>query len=272
MRQKELLITHKRAIVSGNVIELFEYEKPVVKNYQGKNRGRANQAFTDEETKKENRKKVTNRARMKVRRYANANQDMRKFITLTFAYNMTDIESANACFNIFLTKLRKKYPNLKFIKVIEFQKRGAVHYHMLANIPYINWRKFEEDFWPYGNTSIRRLDQNDNVGAYITKYMCKELDERLKGFKCYSMSQNLTPPVVFEDEESVEYLMANNADNVKRVYESEFESEYYGLIQYKQIVLNSVAIKDKIDRNLYRIAKKHGIWLSPYKEDDPSPF
>lgn len=271
MKDKQLLITHKRAIVCGKVIELFDYEKPVVKNYVAKHKGRAGQAFTDEETKAENRKKVTNRARKNVRRYANANTDLDKFITLTFAYNMTDIDSANAVFHIFLTKLRKDYPQLKFIKVIEFQRRGAIHYHMLSNLPYIAFQDFFR-YWSYGFYKLNRIDNVDNVGAYITKYMCKELDERLKGYKAYSMSQNLTPPVVFEDEESVEYLMANNADNVKRVYECEFESEHYGLIQYKQIVLNTVAIKDKIDKNLYRIAKKHGIWLSPYKEDDPSPF
>ena len=62
----------RRLIRSGNVIELYDYEKPVIRG-SGARRGRANQAFTSKETKQENRSKTANRARAKVRRIINAN-------------------------------------------------------------------------------------------------------------------------------------------------------------------------------------------------------
>ena len=230
----------KKIVVSGNVVELYEYELPVVKSDRPPRIGRAGQNATTEETKRLNREKVAARARQKVRRYANANfSNKSKFITLTFADNVADLKTANREF----IKARKRLSRflkmpLEYIAVPEFQKRGAVHYHILMNCPYIENETLAR-LWGHGFVKINAIDKIDNIGAYITKYMTKDgLDERLAGQKSYFMSHNLKAPEVATDSETIEDVLADM--DVKRVAcSSSFNSEYYGTVRYTQYVLQT---------------------------------
>ena len=230
----------KKIVVSGNVVELYEYALPVVKSERPSRIGRAGQNATTEETKRLNREKVAARARQKVRRYANANfSNNSKFITLTFARNVTDLKTANREFVKFRKRLARKLGiPLEYIAVVEFQKRGAVHYHILMNCPYIENETLAR-LWGHGFVKINAIDTVDNIGAYITKYMTKDnIDERLAGQKSYFMSHNLKAPEVATDSETIEEVLADM--DVKRVAcSSSFDSEYYGTVRYTQFVLQS---------------------------------
>jgi len=75
------------------------------------------------------------RSKLQCQRLAKCNSNIwETFITLTFADNITDIKIANKEFNKFIYKIKRVYKDLKYICVPEFQKRGAVHYHLLTNI------------------------------------------------------------------------------------------------------------------------------------------
>ena len=230
----------KKIVVSGNVVELYEYELPVVKSDRSPRIGRAGQTATTEETKRLNREKVAARARQKVRRYANANfSNKSKFITLTFAENITELKAANREFVKFRKRLaRFLHIDLEYIATPEFQKRGAVHFHMLMNCPYIENETLAR-LWGNGFVRINRIDNVDNIGAYITKYMTKGgFDERLIGQKSYFMSHNLKAPEVATDSEIIQEVLADM--DVKRVAcSSLFDSEYYGTIRYTQCVLQA---------------------------------
>lgn len=225
----------RRLIRSGNVIELYDYEKPVIRDSGGVRRGRANQAFTSKETKQENRSKTANRARAKVRRTINANPQLNKFLTLTFAENVTDIDFARTAFGCYIKRLNRKYQGFQYVCVIEFQKRGAVHFHLLCNLPYVDVNALAR-VWGHGFIKLNRIDNVDNVGAYVTKYMTKEnMDERLIGQRSYSMSRGLNAPQVYTDEKQIEAELESLAD-VQRVQTSTYESEYYGIVRYTQII------------------------------------
>jgi hypothetical protein len=43
--------------------------------------------------------------------------------------------SAGACWNRMLTALRRRYPDVQFFKVVEVQKRGALHLHIMCRTP-----------------------------------------------------------------------------------------------------------------------------------------
>lgn len=59
------------------------------------------------------------------------------FFTLTYKTNMVDQFQAAKDFEKFMKKLTRKYPNLIYCKVIEFQDRAAVHFHiMLGELGY----------------------------------------------------------------------------------------------------------------------------------------
>lgn len=229
---------NRRLIRSGNVLELYEYGKPVMRGavvHGSAFYGRANAPYTSAETKRENRAKIARRARETVRRTINANPQLDKFFTLTYAENLQDVAQSRKEFDVFIKRLKRLHPHLQYVCVIEFQQRGAIHFHLLCNLPYVEQRTLQS-LWGHGIVHIKRLDNVDNIGAYMTKYMSKgNLDERLIGFRCFSMSQNLKKPLELTDDDEIEEELAK-LEGVKRSYTLSWESEYYSTIRYTQII------------------------------------
>lgn len=281
------LFYNQKLLMTGNVWELLIYENGVYKGVQTKQReriGRKNAANTSEETKKENRRKTAYRAKRYVRLMANANPDLDRFFTCTFADNpemMTDLAKAHREFQKFIKRVqtyinreRKKKglppKKIKYIAVTEFQKRGAIHFHLLCNFDYIYFKELGK-LWRNGTIYIKRIDDVDNVGAYITKYMTKDnIDERLKGKKCYTMSKGLKTPTVYTNEKKIKKIMESIPEkDIIRTITKEYESEYYGKITYVQIVLRTApkflprkrGLLDFINRRLVRLS-----------DDLPTPF
>lgn len=231
----------KKMIRSGNVIEVIEYEKPVHTGFKSKtSTGRSVSASDDEH--RENRRKVMQRAKNDIRRLINANVDAwgqtAKFLTLTFAENITDLHTANYEFKKFRQRLEYKIGcKLKYVVVVEFQKRGAIHYHaVFFNLPYIP----SEDLaviWRNGFIRVNAIDSVDNIGAYVTKYMTKEQydeekEDKLKGQKSYFSSRGLKKPEEIYEQKEIEQLEATLSKH--KVYESNFSNDYLGQITYSQ--------------------------------------
>lgn len=269
------LVTRK-IIISGNVIESYEYEKGYLKGYvldeeQRKNKGRKKDFKSEEYSV--NRGKVLQRAMTRIRRVINANVgeyfDCRgnriysKFFTMTFAENVQDLKYANGEFKKFIKRLNyqvmgEKKLVLKYTAVVEFQKRGAIHYHIVFyNMPFVKADRLQK-IWGHGCIKINAIDKVDNVGAYITKYMTKDNEDgRLQGEKCYFNSRELKEPQIIEDKEIAEKV-ATSLPLVNLVYSSEFENEYVGTIKYHQF--NSKRRNDASMENytLGNIGKKSG--------------
>lgn len=127
-------------------------------------------------------------------RLINSNPDMNKFLTLTFSDNVSDLYYSNSEFLKFIHKVNyhvfhTKKRILKYLAVIEFQERGAIHYHVICNLPFVEHDKLSS-LWKHGFISINRIKDSknddisidcDNVGAYVCKYMTKDNDDpRLK--------------------------------------------------------------------------------------------
>ena len=215
MPKLHTLTPYNRLLIhSGNVIELYEYEMPVLRGGTFSRKGRANAPFTSDETKRDNRNKTAARARTHVRRVVNANPQLNKFLTLTYAENMTDIDRSRKELDNFFKRLKRQFPR---------------------NLPFVDVKALAE-VWGHGFIKLNRIDNVDNVGAYVTKYMTKEnMDERLIGYRSYSMSRGLNQPQEVTNEEQINEALETLAD-VLRVVTSEYESEYYGTIRYTQII------------------------------------
>lgn len=212
---------------------------------------------------KGDRKKNGRTAKHKFMRIVNNNFDENsKFLTLTFAENMTDVEVANQMFNKFIKRLKYHFEktegndNISYVVAIEFQARGAVHYHLLINMPYIVKQKLAE-IWGHGFIKINKLKKKeiislegnqvemrdishvDNVGAYLSKYMSKtEKDLRLKDKKQFWASRNIEHPIAFKGEEADEIITVYGIDKMTPVINTEYPSEHHGQIQYEQFNLN----------------------------------
>lgn len=112
-----------------------------------------------------------------------------KFVTLTYRENMTNSKKLSKDIEHFIKRLRNKYNefSLEYIAIAEPQGRGAWHSHIVLIFdrlaPYIPndviWRCWSPKGYKdklqngvgYDFTSIKKLDDVDNVGAYLTAYL-----------------------------------------------------------------------------------------------------
>lgn len=232
-----------KVVISGSIVELYHYEKGVFKGYVYSG-GRS--GVNGSSDKEKNRIDVLRRARKHLMRIVNANygqwgDDVTcKFVTLTFRDNVRDLKSANYEFRKFIKRLNyevfgRKCNELKYTVVPEFQERGAVHYHVIFyNLPYID-NEVLSRVWGHGFVKINKIDDIDNVGAYVCKYLTKAVeDDRLKGNKCYFNSRGLKKPKeVYLDEDRLRVLM-EALPNSNKVYEAVYDNEYVGRVYYVQ--------------------------------------
>lgn len=98
-----------------------------------------------------------------------------KWVTLTYAENMTDTERLYIDFKKFKQRMIYKYGKFEYIIACEPQGRGAWHIHMLmifpCEAPYIPNNEMA-DTWSHGFTTTKKLDENiSNIGAYLTAYL-----------------------------------------------------------------------------------------------------
>lgn len=274
--------TRSKMIISGNIVEIYEFEKNVYFNYSDDRKtGRRKfevPAFSEEDggflgtiessfdnpryflneedynmeldfredLKEKNQTVCLRRAKQKVMRLSNANRkQLNKFLTLTFREHVTNIDDANKDFTNFIKRVNRYLKkqgeqSLQYIAVIEFTKKGRVHYHLLCNLPYTP-AEIIERMWGNGFISIqkRSIGKVDNIGAYITKYMTKSLsDKRLEGRKKYFRSYNLIEPIEERDPTSIQITAQKISHN--KVYEKEFSNEHVGNVRYTQYNLNRV--------------------------------
>ncbi|MBC8389847.1 MAG: protein Rep, partial [Actinobacteria bacterium] len=142
-------------------------------------------------------------------------------------------------FKKFIKRLKYKYGDFKYLAVVEFQKRGAIHYHMLSDFSYIEQADLEK-IWSNGFVWIRDLitankgKPVDNVGAYIVKYMNKNIiDKRLMGKKAYFTSKNLKrPEIIYEDMSLIDCFKKYNFDMDNLVFNNSFPSKENGMVLY----------------------------------------
>lgn len=230
----------KKAVLSGNVIEIYSYEKDVLYGYKDtkKKSSPGRSSVATEEDKTINREKVLSRARKDLRRIINSNiEKYSKFLTLTFKDNVQDLDTANYEFKKFIQRLNYHYKiKIKYSVVIEFQKRGAIHYHaILYNLlDKLDISKLS-NLWINGFIKINSIKDVDNVGAYVCKYMTKTDDNRLLGRKMYFNSRNLNKPIEIKESEIVSALVGSLQNQTPK-YENKFSNDYNS-INYKQYII-----------------------------------
>lgn len=231
-----------RVVCCGHIMEVYTYSEGIWTDFQSKGGRRTG----EESLNPENRARSARAARKNVLRQLNANfgnVKNVKFVTLTFrdgaVEDVTNVQECNKAFKEFMQRLRYQYGNeFKYLAVIEFQDargRGAVHYHMLVDLPYIKAKDLA-DLWGNGFIKINKIDHVDNVGAYVVKYMVKDSgDTRLQGQKAFLGSRNLEKPVVLYGEAAERVLHAYKlGEAVLPVYLASYHNDYLGEVAYQE--------------------------------------
>lgn len=250
---------YKKIVYSGDIVEVYEYDKGYLKGYEltDSEKGKVGRLKGEKSNNyEEHREQVLQRAKKNLRRLINANvgqygkEFKAKFLTLTFKDNVKDLDKANYEFKKFIQRLNyycfgKKKANLKYTCVVEFQDRGAVHYHVIIyNMPYVKANDIS-NVWGNGFIKINNIDDIDNVGAYVGEYLGQvekeqgKNDDRLQGRKTYFSSRGLLKPIEITDKKIVETVAAALLKECL-TYSAIFENEHLGNISYKQYNLKKV--------------------------------
>ena len=98
-------------------------------------------------------------------------------------------------FRHFNTRCREIFGHYEYITAAEPQGRGAWHLHCVfifaGKAPYME-NAVVRDCWKQGFVTVKRLDDVDNVGAYLTAYLGDmELSEASKADMAVSYSKGI---------------------------------------------------------------------------------
>ncbi|XZL20583.1 rolling circle replication-associated protein (plasmid) [Clostridium perfringens] len=250
-------IYNLKIIKSGsNRIELYKVSNYIIRknrktnNANGRKGSDKLSADEKEFNSKKNRKSTLTITRNNIIRLIKANEDLKTFITLTFAEETNYKESKMLLNNLF-NKLRRKYNNLKYLWVLEFgTKNNRLHYHLLTNIELpqeINFasskerksdahkdfeNNFNKKYWNYGFLDIRNLEQegNTNIALYVSCYIVKDLlNKQLEGYRVYGYSKKtLNKPIVSKiyDNRTIEILLKDFGEDYQLKYSSSYDIGY----------------------------------------------
>lgn len=237
--QKQAGYSLNKLIKSGSMSEMYCVQFPFRYGFSGRGnkKTRGKSVRSDE-----HRKRSIIRAINNVRRLTHLNfTENDKFLTLTFNNEQNfDINNLKEClpfYQKFIRQLHQAYPNLIYITVPEFQKRGAVHYHILCNIPFIKKDELNK-LWPYGFSKPRAIKSSTHLAFYLCKYLGKKFDDKRKqGHRLFYSSRNLKKPEIYYGSFANavnSFLEKTYSDALK--YKKEYDSKINGRVKYRQYV------------------------------------
>lgn len=127
-----------------------------------------------------------------------------RWITLTYAENMTNPKKLYNDFRHFNERCRKQFGHYEYITAAEPQGRGAWHLHCVlifeCKAPYMA-NDVVANLWKQGFVTVKKLDNVDNVGAYLTAYLGDmELSEATLQGREISLCSSSYKDVEFTDE------------------------------------------------------------------------
>jgi len=225
-----------KIVISGKIVELFAVFKPVSHSFLSRTDEVKRYFVGGSGIRLDNVLKTKSRFKRLVR----SNSDLTKFITLTFAVNHQDLTYCNRYFNNFIKRLSRLYPNFKYIAVPEFQKRGAVHYHLLCNIPTFVRNEYLRDVWGAGFVNIRNLRKSgiNRIDLYMVKYLTKDIDSRLFGRRKFLYSLNLSRPLVLRNVSQFVIMKMFNSSKLRLIYKKCIDFTWGFSLSYYQYSLD----------------------------------
>jgi len=204
-----MIMAYVKVVQSGTLLEIYEYERELPR------RKIKIQKRKTERTRVSISRRRDNVARLKKNfvRLIRANLDGNGNPIL-FTFTMVEVVrifTGYECFTRFVERLRWKYgKDFRYIAVPEFQKRGAVHFHVLAwGLPekIVQNERIDrtiQRLWGYGFVDCVSTDGSPRLATYLGKYMQKAVfDDRLLSQKAYVCSRNVLRPLSYPYAQAV---------------------------------------------------------------------
>ena len=223
----------EKCVISGGYIEFYKYSLPIECDFVRLHKVVKSKSLEIDE-KYQRREDNLSRTRQTVRRIIWSNiTPHTKFLTLTVKDNITDVKVFRRMFTTFLQAMKREGYDLRYLYVLERQKRGALHAHCVVfndeKIPL----KVLKKCWHYGRSEIKILNglkyKTDerivDIGAYVCKYITKESVTEW-GSRTYNCSKGLKRPIdislksygdfdigIFEDKNDVHRIIVEQLLN-----------------------------------------------------------
>ena len=146
------------------------------------------------------------------------NNDFDYFLTLTFDKRKVDRlndDLTRKKFSKWCNNVKSKLPNMTYVAVLEYHKKGGLHYHVLVgnvtseDLKLVDSGKvvkagkcagsaiYNVGAWKIGFSTATKVYDKDAVKYYISKYLTKGgADPRFFGKKRFYVSQNILRPQV----------------------------------------------------------------------------
>lgn len=262
-------------VQSGEYLERYEYQRdlPTVRK-PPKRRDRSDDGYS------EIRRRYTtniNRSKRDFRRVVWANlhrEEPPALFTLTL-YQVLPLSASSRIFTHFAARLRRACGSeFRYIAVPEFQKRGAVHFHVLVwGLNHMacegHWKyvgrgkkkyvcertdggcecatRYISRLWLRGFCDGIVTDGSPKLAGYLTKYMSKAMqDVRLCGEKAYYCSRNVMRPVSISASTRAEYKIEVIESQVIHsgdlLNEHEFDTLWLGRCYYSRYLIQGKKI------------------------------
>lgn len=145
--------------------------------------------------------------------------DFKYFVTWTLDQDKIERLNDNKVkrkFTQFQNYLRKKFPNMYYVAVPEYHKKGGLHFHLLIGgvtmdelkaVPALSkkgrliFKKGKQIFnverWKLGYSTLSVIDNSEATKHYICKYITKQhYDDRFFGKRRYYVSKNIRRPEI----------------------------------------------------------------------------
>lgn len=175
------------------------------------------------------------------------------FLTLTFEENITDLKYANREFTKFIMRVntalfKNSEDSIQYVAVPQFQKRGAVHYHVLLfNLPFIEENVYStiRDIWGLGEfVNLKKVDDLNKTFWYMSRYMEKDfLDGRLYRKRKYFCSTGLKKTVVINDYAVMDEIHDEISKFYDPVYEGKIFVDFVGDIFIENYIVDEKGVK-----------------------------
>lgn len=155
-----------------------------------------------------------------------------RFITLTYAENMTDKKRIPRDMERFFRRLKKQYGEFNYIYCKERQERGAWHMHVIlffleSPAPFLPNDEVAQ-MWGNGFVNIQGFkDEINNLGNYLCAYLTDDKETSKKGarlmnyeagVRLYNCNKNIKRPIV-KAITWLEYLEMMNQKDVELLSE-----------------------------------------------------
>jgi len=246
---------YTKIVKSGTLVEIFSYAK-APEPYQRRRKSRTRNP-------RRYRRNVS-RSRATFFRLVRSNLGAGArpaFVTLTMR-EVVSVKAGWRAYTLFSQRLKNSFKGrAALVGVLEFQERGAIHFHCLV------WGLTDEEIaqerstrriaklWGHGFVDVRQSDGSPKLAGYLAKYMFKAMyDERLSGQKSYSASRSLVRSVPLTGKEAVALVVFEieggriNTDGTLSIgvdnplvpeIEREYDTQWLGKCNYKAYNLDS---------------------------------